>query len=82
MWRVFKSVVDDCARHDLVLAETKPHDLRHTFAHHYLEKHPGDLGGLARILGHESLDTTKIYTQPTVDQLAHRLSQIPLNAYG
>jgi site-specific recombinase XerD len=82
MWRVFKGVVDDCAHRDLVPAETTPHDLRHSFAHRYLEKHPGDLVGLARILGHKSLDTTKIYTQPTVEQLAHRISQIPLNAYG
>jgi site-specific recombinase XerD len=82
MWRVFKGVVNDCAHRDLVPADTTPHDLRHTFAHRYLDKHPGDLVGLARILGHASLDTTKVYTQPTVEQLARRLSQIPLNAYG
>lgn len=82
MWRVFKRVLDDCAQRDLAPAEATPHDLRHTFAHRYLEEHPGDLVGLARILGHESLDTTKIYTQPTVEQLARRMGQIPLNAYG
>jgi site-specific recombinase XerC len=70
MWRMFKGVVGDCARRDLVPADTTPHGLRHTLAHRYLEKHPGDLVGLARILGHESLATTKIYTQPTVEQLA------------
>lgn len=82
MWRVFKRVLDDCAQRDLAPSDATPHDLRHTFAHRYLEEHPGDLVGLARILGHESLDTTKIYTQPTVEQLAHRMGQIPLNAYG
>jgi site-specific recombinase XerC len=79
---MFKGILDDSARWDLVPADATPHDLRHTFAHRYLEKHSGDLVGLARILGHESLDTTKIYTQPTVEQLARRISQIPLNAYG
>ena len=67
---------------DLAPVEATPHDLRHTFAHRYLEEHPGDLVGLARILGHESLDTTKIYTRPTVEQLARRIGQLPLNAYG
>jgi site-specific recombinase XerC len=81
-WRMFKGVVDDSACWDLVPADATPHDLRHTFAHRYLEKHPGDFVGLAHNLGHESLDATKIYTQPTVEQLAHRINQIPLNAYG
>lgn len=70
------------ANRELVPAETKPHDLRHTFAHRYLQQHPGDLVGLARILGHESLDTTKIYTRLTPGELALRVEQIPLNAYG
>lgn len=82
MWRVFKRVLDDCAQRDLAPAEATPHDLRHTFAHRYLEEHPGDLVGLARILGHKSLDTTKIYTQPTAEQLARRMGRLPLNAYG
>jgi site-specific recombinase XerC len=81
MWRVYKGLAADCAARDLAPADTTPHDLRHTFAHRYLEEHPGDLVGLARLLGHESLDTTKIYTQPTVEQLARRVDKIPLNAY-
>lgn len=82
MWRVINRVVVECANRELVPTETKPHDLRHTFAHRYLQQHPGDLVGLARLLGHESLDTTKIYTQPTSRELAQRVEQIPLNAYG
>ena len=82
MWRVVNKVVVGCANRGLVREDTKPHDLRHTFAHHYLRQHTGDLVGLARILGHESLDTTKIYTQPTSGELAQRVEQIPLNAYG
>lgn len=82
IWRVINRAVEECARRGLAPQETKPHDLRHTFAHRYLEQHPGDLVGLARLLGHESLDTTKIYTQPTLEQLARRVEQISLNADG
>jgi len=82
MWRVVNRAVEGCANRELVSEDTKPHDLRHTFAHRYLQQHPGDLVGLARILGHESLDTTKIYTQLTSVELAERVEQIPLNAYG
>jgi site-specific recombinase XerD len=82
IWRAYKGIAADCAARDLAPADTTPHDLRHTFAHRYLEEHPGDLVGLARLLGHQSLDTTKIYTQPTVEQLARRVDAMPLNAYG
>ncbi len=50
-----------------------PHILRHTFATRYLERNPGDLRGLAALLGHRSLDTVMIYTQPTVEELARRM---------
>jgi site-specific recombinase XerC len=79
---VVNRVAKKCASRGLAPDDTKPHDLRHTFAHCYLQQHPGDLVGLARLLGHESLDTTKIYTQPTPGELAQRVEQLPLNAYG
>jgi site-specific recombinase XerC len=82
MWRVVNRVVVECGNRGLARENTKPHDLRHTFAHRYLQQYPGDLVGLARILGHESLDTTKVYTQLTSEELARRIEQIPLNAYG
>ena len=51
------------------------HVLRHTFAHNFLEKKEnggaeGNLVQLASILGHESLNTVRIYTTNTVQQLA------------
>jgi integrase/recombinase XerC len=39
------------------------HSLRHTFATNYLNTHPGALVELATVLGHDSLDTTAIYTR-------------------
>ncbi|GAA5530731.1 hypothetical protein [Herpetosiphon gulosus] len=54
----------------------------HTFARRYLATHPGDLIGLARLLGHTDLNTTSRYTQPTMAELAERVDQLGLNAYG
>jgi site-specific recombinase XerC len=82
MWRVVHGLVQDGARRRLVPATTTPHTLRHTFARRYLEAHPGDLVGLARLLGHSDLNTTAIYTQPTAEDLAARLDRLPLNAYA
>jgi len=50
-----------------------PHVCRHTFSVRYLEKNPGDLRGLAALLGHRSLNTVMIYTEPTLEELAARM---------
>ena len=56
--------------------------LRHTFARHYLQQHPGKLRELADILGHESLETTAVYTKPSQDDLAADLERSPLNVFS
>jgi site-specific recombinase XerC len=53
-----------------------PHALRHTFATRYLKANPGDLRGLARLLGHASLNTVMIYTEPDMDDLAERMERM------
>lgn len=53
-----------------------PHTLRHVFATRYLENNPGDLRGLASILGHRSLNTVMIYTEPTLSDLAERMEKV------
>ena len=53
-----------------------PHVLRHTFATRYLNANPDDLRGLAALLGHASLNTVMIYTEPTMEDLAKRMEKI------
>lgn len=65
----------------LVPEETSAHTLRHTFARSYLAQYPGDVVGLATLLGHSSLDTTRLYSQPEVSQLATRVERLNINAY-
>ncbi len=55
--------------------------LRHTFARHYLQQHPGKLRELADLLGHESLDTTAGYTKPSQDDMAVDVERSPLNVF-
>ena len=58
------------------------HTLRHTFALNYLRQSPGKLVELASLLGHESLDTTAIYTRPSREELAQDLERSRLNVDG
>lgn len=53
-----------------------PHALRHTFATRFLKANPGDLRNLAAILGHASITTTMIYTEPTLEDLADRMEKM------
>jgi site-specific recombinase XerD len=76
------ALVRDCAARELVPPDTSAHTLRQTFGLNYLKANLGDLFGLATLLGHTSLDTTRIYGQPTSDQLAARVDRLNLNAYA
>ena len=50
------------------LSKRSPHVLRHTFATAML-KHEAGLESVKKLLGHESLSTTEIYTHTTFEQL-------------
>ncbi len=67
---------------ELVPEETGAHHLRHTFARSDLTQYPSDLVGLATLLGHSALDTTRLYSQPSTVQLATRVEHLSLNAYS
>jgi integrase/recombinase XerD len=58
------------------------HSLRHTFALAWLRQHPGKLVELAQLLGHESLDTTAIYTRASTEDLARDVEQTAFNLDG
>jgi len=62
--------------------ETSAHQLRHTFARNYLAQYPGDVVGLAELLGHSSLNTTRLYGAPSTAQLATRVERLDINAYA
>lgn len=79
IYKIITGLVD--AARPRVPDDASPHTLRHTFAYHYLNDNPGDLVGLAALLGHSSLEATKIYVQPRADDLAQRVERGRLNAY-
>jgi len=81
--RTIQAVVASVARRArLTRVPVSAHTLRHTFALGYLRDNPGKLLELASLLGHESLDTTAIYTRPSGDDLAADLERSHLNVDG
>jgi len=62
--------------------QVSAHTLRHTFAVNYLKSNQGKLVELSTVMGHESLDTTAIYTRPSREDLSEDLERSPLNVLG
>lgn len=62
------SIVHDNLSKVTTLKKRSPHVLRHTFATAMLN-HDAKLGSVQKLLGHESLDTTQIYTHVTFEEL-------------
>ncbi|CAM3802429.1 tyrosine-type recombinase/integrase [Alkalicoccus chagannorensis] len=59
--------------------EVTPHLLRHNFARYYLQN-GGDLATLSRILGHSSLETTKVYLDFSTEEIRNLYqNNSPLN---
>jgi site-specific recombinase XerD len=61
------------------VTEVTPHVLRHTFAKHVLDAGE-DLATVQRLLGHERLETTAIYTQPTARDLEEAVRRLEADA--
>jgi integrase/recombinase XerC len=81
--RTIQAVIASLARRArLKRVAVSAHTLRHTFALGYLRDNPGKLVELANLLGHDSLDTTAIYTRPSRDDLAADLERSHLNVDG
>ena len=78
--RTTQAVISSLARRArLKRVSVSAHTLRHTFALGYLRDNAGKLVELASLLGHDSLDTTAIYTRPSRDDLAADLERSHLN---
>jgi site-specific recombinase XerD len=56
------------------LPDVSPHDLRHRFGYRMAQSVP--LHRLAQIMGHDSLDTTKLYIQGTRHDLQQAVETI------
>ena len=66
-----------CDKYSAIIGvKIHPHLLRHTMAHRWLEANGNDLVGLAQVLGHENLNTTKRYVQKTEEQLGEASDQL------
>lgn len=57
------------------LSHVTPHVLRHSFAKHVLDAGE-DLATVSRLLGHERLETTAIYTQPLARDLEEAVRRL------
>ena len=69
--RTIQATVSSLARRAKITRfAVSAHSLRHSFARRFLRRHPGKLVELAALLGHESLDTTAVYTRPSAEDLA------------
>lgn len=75
VWRIVKKYAFLVELEDKVSS----HVLRHTFASQYLEANPNDLRCLAALLGHSSLDTVMIYTEPKPEILLARMEKAQRN---
>lgn len=75
--QVLDLMVRDAAARGLVPCTASTY----TFAHNYLAECWRDAVDLAMLLGHISLDTMRIYSQPSIEQLSTGVEQLRQNAY-
>jgi site-specific recombinase XerD len=61
------------------LTDVTPHTLRHSFAKHVLDE-GSDLATVQRLLGHERLETTAIYTHPMARDLEEAVRRLETDA--
>lgn len=66
--RSLRRTINKYFRQAALLLKVTPHTLRHSFATHLLDR-GADLRSVQELLGHESLQTTQIYTHVSAERL-------------
>lgn len=74
IWKMMKRLA---VRAKVSLGKVFPHNLRHLFARTYYKAYK-DIVRLADILGHASIDTTRIYTVRTGTEQQRQIERLPL----
>ena len=74
---IWKSMKRLAALAKVELGKVFPHNLRHLFARTYYKAYK-DIVRLADILGHASIDTTRIYTSRTGAEQQRQIERLPL----
>ena len=77
--RSMQALIANLARRANIAHAVSAHTCRHTFALNFLKQHPGKLVELAVLLGHDSVETTAVYTQPSAEEMADDPERSPLN---
>lgn len=72
IWQMMKDLAD---RANIPKEKVFPHNLRHLFAREFY-KQTHDIVKLASILGHSSIETTRIYTKETEDECRIELERL------
>jgi Site-specific recombinase XerD len=72
---VYKMLVHIADMEGIPKEKVHPHSFRHLFAITYLRQY-SDLSELADILGHSSLETTRIYTRTTAEERRKRMDEL------
>lgn len=73
VWRMMRALCRDAS---VSSKKVHPHNLRHLFAQRFYDR-THDLDHLAVILGHSSINTTRIYTSTTEGSLRSQINRIP-----
>lgn len=74
VWQMLVKIAD---RSGVDRAKAHPHSFRHFFAKTYIRK-CGDITALANILGHSSLEMTRIYTMCTCEEIREQMNELGL----